>query len=309
MPMKLLKTESEINLKVQRIHQVKRYSLTLDKNLCKGCGICGIVCPKEAIALIKIPKAYYGEKAKHAIVDVSEEKCIYCGICDAICPFGALKVEIDGEHVIPVIKTQSFPKVVREIQIDTTKCEVGCSDCEKACPLSLIKARKMSPLERAREVVRSQKDKGLKLRPIIEVKADSCAGCRLCEAKCPQGAIRTRKIFHGFITINNRNCPRGCRECLDVCPIPDALNLSENGKIHINEAYCVYCGVCKTVCPVADALLFQRRYIRHTVVHSGAWNKAFEKLTSTTDLAKELRARSMCKVRKSVYKRLGSRTS
>lgn len=303
MPMKRLKTETESELRVERIHHVKRYSLTLDKGSCKGCGVCETVCPKKAIKIIKTAKSYYGERAKNPTIDVSEEKCIYCGMCEAICPFGALRTRIDGEHVIPVVRTESFPKIIREIQIDTKKCEVGCSDCEKACPLKIIKPRKISPVERAREILKSTKDKNVKLRPIIELKEDACAGCRICEEKCPQKAIRIRKIFHGTIKINREKCPKNCQDCLDVCPFQGALYLSNEGKVHANQSHCTYCGICKIVCPEEGALDFKRTYINHTQVHSAAWNRALENLTSTKELSKELEATSMVKVRESVKKR------
>jgi 4Fe-4S ferredoxin len=307
--MKQLKSETENELKVERIHIVKRYSLTLDKNLCKGCGICKIICPKEAIEIKKIPKSSEEEKAKHPIIDVDKEKCIYCGMCDAMCPFGALRIRVNGEHVIPVIRTQSFPQIIRDIEIDTKKCEVGCSDCEKGCPLNIIKTIRVSPLERAREILRAKKDKNVKLRPLVDVRSDLCAGCRLCEIACPQKAIRALKIFHGSIKINHEKCPKGCKDCLDVCPFSVALYLAEDGKVHANELHCTYCGVCRMVCPVEGALEIQRQYIHHTPVRSGAWNKALEKLTSTKELAKELRAKSQAKARETVQRRFTSETS
>ncbi len=303
MPMRQLKTETESELRVERIHLVKRYSLTLDKSSCKGCGVCETVCPKKAITITKTSKAYYGEKAKNPTLGVSEEKCIYCGICEAICPFGALSTRIDGEHVIPVVKTESFPKVIREIQIDTKKCEVGCSDCEKACPLKIIRPRKISPVERAREILKAAKDKNTKLKPIIELKEEACAGCRICEEKCPQKAIRIRKIFEGTIRINQSKCPKNCQDCLDVCPFPSALYLSNEGKVHTNQSHCTYCGICKIVCPEEGALDFKRTHISHTQVHSAAWNRALESLTSTIELSKELKATGMNKTREAVKKR------
>ena len=307
--MKLLKTQTENETTIERRHHVKRYSLTLYKNLCVGCGICKIICPREAIEIKTISKSNCGEKTQPPILDISEVKCSYCGICDAACPFGALEVKIDGEHIIPVIRTESFPQLIREFEVDTTKCEVGCSECEEVCPLKLIKVRKLSSLQRAREIIISRKNKDAKLKPIIEVEKDSCAGCRLCEMKCPQEAIHVRKIFYGIIKIKREKCPTGCQNCLDVCPIPGALYLSEDGKVHTNESYCVYCGACKVVCPVEGALEFHRVFIRHTPVRSGAWNKAFEKLTSTRGLVKELSTKSLTKARESVERRLLSKGS
>lgn len=303
--MKLQKTETESELKVERLHIQKHYSLTLDRILCKGCGICKVVCPKDAMEIVKISRSSAGEKARRPLIEVNEKKCVFCGICDAICPFGALTLKIDGEHVIPVIRTESFPQIIHNLEIDTTKCEVGCSDCEKACPLGIIKARKMSPLERAREIVRSKKD-NVKLKPLIDVQLKLCPGCGLCELACPQKAISVKKIFHGSIKVNHEKCLKGCQDCLDVCPFPGVLSLSDDNEVCVNALHCTYCGICKLVCPAEGALMFQRTYINHSSVHSAAWNKALEKLGSTKVLAKELKAVSSLKTRKLVSRRFYS---
>ena len=101
-------------------------------------------------------------------------------------------------------------------------------------------------------------------------------------------------------------CPDGCTDCLDVCPITGALYLSDDdGKVHVNEAFCVYCGACKVVCPVDEALELERTSINHTPVRSGVWNKTLEKLASPIIMTKELKAKSSQKARESVEKRLG----
>jgi 4Fe-4S ferredoxin len=308
MPMKLMKTETENQLAIKRLMHARRYSLNLDKTLCTGCGICKLVCPREAIEIKSFPKVE-GEKRKPPIIDVDEEKCHYCGICESICPFGALEVRVNEEHMIPVLKTESFPQLLREIEVDTTKCDVSCIDCQEACPLNLIKVTVRTPDGEEVQDVESRPDKE-KLKVDVEIKKDLCPCCRLCEVKCPEGAIRVRKVFQGIIRINREKCPEGCQDCLDVCPIPGALYLSEeDGKVYVNELFCVYCGACKIVCPVDEALELNRTLIRHTPVRSGAWNKALEKLTSTKEMTKELRAKGSAKAQESVKKRLAWRSS
>lgn len=303
--MKLLKTETDEELTIERVLQAKRYALTLNKGLCTGCGICKEICPREAIEIKKFPRTE-DNKMKPPTIDVDEQKCHYCGMCDPICPFGAIKVKVDGEHLISVVEMESFPQLIREIEVDATKCDLDCVECEEACPLELIKVSVQTPDGKIVRDIESWPDRE-SLKVVVDIKKELCPCCRLCEAKCPDDAIRVRKMFHGSIKINPEKCPEGCRDCLDVCPITGALYLSEDGKVHVNELYCVYCGVCKIVCPEEEALELQRTHIRHTPVRSGAWNKALEKLTSTKEMTKKLQAKSLIKAQETVEKRLAWR--
>ena len=305
MPMKLLKTDTDKMQLIERVLHAKRYALTVDKELCMGCGICVEICPREAIEIRKPPKAE-GGKAGRPTIEIDEQKCHYCGICDPICPFGAIEVKIDGNHIISVLESESFPQLIREITVDTTKCDLDCVDCEKACPLELIKVRVQDANGKEVRAIESRPDKE-NLRVVVDIEKDRCPCCRLCVVKCPNDAIRVRRILQGFIRIHPERCPDKCRDCLDVCPITGALYLSDDGKVHVNELYCVYCGACKIVCPQEDALTLQRTSIRHTPVRSGAWNKALEKLTSTKEMTKELQAKSVMKTKETVKKRLAWR--
>jgi 4Fe-4S ferredoxin len=199
----MLKTENENELVVEMILHAKRYSLTLNKKKCVGCGICMQICPREAIEVTPTPKAE-GEEAKIPTVAINKEKCTYCGICEAICPFGALTTKINGEHTVPVIESESFPQLKREITVDETKCGLECTEIEEACPLDLIK-------------VSMNAKKG---KVTIEVDKEACPGCRMCETKFPEGTIHVKKVLEGIVRIDSEKCPEGCHDCLDVCPIP-----------------------------------------------------------------------------------------
>ncbi len=288
MPMKIVKTETEDELAVYRIMHARHYSLLLDKNRCIGCEICQTVCPREAIE-IKKPTKIEGQELTSPSITIDENKCQFCGICNTICPFGALTLKINDERTVPVLRTESFPQIIHEIEVDATRCPKDCNDCEEVCPFDLIK-------------VSVDRNSG---KVNVEIDKDHCPCCRLCEAECPYDAIHTRKIIFGSITVNNEKCPDGCRDCVDVCPIPGTLYTSTEGKVHANEFPCIYCGVCRIVCPVEGALEIQRTSVHHTPVHSGAWNKALEKLASTEGMAKELRSKLIVKAQESVRRRLG----
>ena len=58
-------------------------AVTIDNNLCVGCGCCSDVCLSGALEL--------QEKAV-----VSEEHCIECGACIEMCPALALSIQAAG---------------------------------------------------------------------------------------------------------------------------------------------------------------------------------------------------------------------
>jgi 4Fe-4S ferredoxin len=306
LPLKTLKREDTETLTLEWILHVKNYRLTLNRKFCIGCEICSLACPKEAIKLVKQPKTIDG-KAQRAKVDITLEKCNFCGICDILCPYGAIKVTVNGEHVLNVVEKESFPTLIRDIQVDTAKCPLGCVECEKACPLNLIKVSWRTPDGKVitnMDGLPEKEREGLKVN--VEVNRERCPCCRVCEYKCPERVLYVRKAFYGVIHIRQEKCPEGCRDCSDVCPITGALYFSEaDGKVHVNEAHCVYCGACKVVCPVDGALELRRTKIMHTPVRSGAWNKALERLTSPIEVTKELKARGSFKALESVERRFG----
>src|SRR5208337_2590899 len=289
MPLKTVKKDAADALTLEWGLHVKNYKLTLDKKRCVGCQICSLACPKEAIKTEKQPKIQ-GEKAKKAKVDIDLAKCNFCGICDVTCPYGAIRVTLNGAHDLSILAKESYPQLVRDIKVDTSQCQKECVECETACPLSLIKISKIGydgkPIENVEALSPSQKKR---VQVNLDIQKDYCPTCRVCEFKCSPGAIKVKKAFEGIIAINQEKCPQGCQDCLDVCPIPGALTLGEDKKVHVNELFCTYCGACKNVCPVDEALTVKRTTIHHTPIHSGAWNKALERLTSPVDAAKEYR--------------------
>ncbi len=303
MPFKQLKKDEADSLTLEWVLQTKTYKLTLNKNRCVGCQICFLACPKEAIAIQKQEKIP-GENAQKAKMDFDLSKCNFCGICDVTCPYGAIEVTLNGSRDLSVLSKESFPKLIRDIHVDTRKCDKECAECETVCPLSLIKISRLgydgkpvkdfsalSPLGRKRVQV------------ILDIQKEYCPTCRLCEFKCPAGAIRIKKMFEGTIKINQNSCPKGCKDCLDVCPITGALFLGEDQKVYVNELFCTYCGACKNVCPEEEALILNRTKVLHTPIRSGAWNKALERITSSDNALKEFKAQAAKTRRHTVEKR------
>lgn len=300
MPIKRYKEEDEDALSIGQALYAKRYGLTLDRQLCTGCVICRLVCPREAITLKPVPKGLDG-KAKPPLVDIDENKCDYHGICAVTCPFGAIKITLNDEEKMLAVEKEAYPLLLRDIQIDSERCDPNCKICEEKCPLGIISVR-FEPL--TPEEMEERKKKGLPYtseKTIVDVEKKLCATCRVCEAECPAKVIRVTKFFDGSIKIDQELCPEGCQDCLDVCPV-NALYLGEDGKVYAHDMFCIYCGACVNVCPRPEALELIRTSVRHTPVKSGAWNKALELLTSTSGLKREIKAKRTAKARDAVKK-------
>ena len=304
MPLKTIKTDTAEALTLEWVLHVKHYKLAIDKNLCKGCQICALACPKEAVTIEKQPKTS-GEKTNKARIDVNLAKCNFCGICDILCPYGAIKMTLNGERHLSVVDKESFPQLIRYIQVNSAKYS-PTSDIKKICPLDLISVTWSTPDSKKVEnlAVLAEVEKHETHAEIV-IEKERCPCCRVCEFKLPEGTVQVRKFIEGKIAIYPEKCPEGCTDCLDVCPITGALYLSAaDKKVNVNETFCVYCGACKVVCPVPEALELKRTKINHTPVHSGAWNKALERLASPLEMTKELKTKGSQKARESVAKRL-----
>ena len=305
MPLKTIKKDTAETLSLEWVLHVKNYKLNLDKNKCISCQICSLACPKEAIKTQKLPQTQ-GQKTHKAKIDIDLAKCNFCGICDAACPYGAIKLTIDGKHILSVVEKESFPTLTRDIQIDPKKFPTDPNKTEDICPLKLIKVSYTTsdgkPVENPNVLTEPERSW---FRTIVNIDKEHCPCCTICETKLPTGAMHVRKFISGKITINQTKCPDGCTDCLDVCPITGALYLTnEDNKVHTNETFCIYCGACKTVCPVNEAMELKRTRINHSPVRSGAWNKALERLTSPTDMTKELKTKGSQKARDSVKRRM-----
>jgi len=64
--------------------------ITIDHLLCKGCGLCTLVCPKKIVSL---DKNVINNKGYNPAVITEMEQCIACAMCAIMCPDSAIKVE------------------------------------------------------------------------------------------------------------------------------------------------------------------------------------------------------------------------
>lgn len=64
--------------------------ITINEELCKGCGLCARACPKD---LIELSKSKLNAKGYHPATIADIEKCIACASCARICPDVAIYIE------------------------------------------------------------------------------------------------------------------------------------------------------------------------------------------------------------------------
>ena len=60
----------------------KKYTIKINRELCKGCQFCMAFCPENVLAM---------KKAKAVVIN--PEKCTGCQLCELYCPDFAIEVE------------------------------------------------------------------------------------------------------------------------------------------------------------------------------------------------------------------------
>ena len=77
------KPEPFHTIKREELFMEKRKRVNINKDWCKGCGVCVAFCPKEVLVLDHREKAQWAH----------QEKCISCGLCELRCPDLAIELE------------------------------------------------------------------------------------------------------------------------------------------------------------------------------------------------------------------------
>ncbi len=64
--------------------------LTFETDLCKGCGLCVSVCPKQ---ILKLAGGKLNRKGHTPVEIIDQEACIGCAFCATMCPDCVITVE------------------------------------------------------------------------------------------------------------------------------------------------------------------------------------------------------------------------
>ena len=65
-----------------------RIAITVDEEMCKGCGLCALVCPRKAIRLSE----GINSRGFHPACLLDPEACTGCAQCALMCPDACLRI-------------------------------------------------------------------------------------------------------------------------------------------------------------------------------------------------------------------------
>src|SRR5947208_2794478 len=123
---------------------------------------------------------------------------------------------------------------------------IGCSICERRCPVDAITGE---------------------MKELYYIHPDICIDCNACAVACPVDAIKnergevvklTKPKERAFPIIDPALCS-GCEFCVDHCPYDCLVMEKQEGDFFpiakfVNQKACVNCHLCEEVC-IKNAIL------------------------------------------------------
>jgi 2-oxoglutarate ferredoxin oxidoreductase subunit delta len=64
--------------------------INIDENICKGCELCVIACPRK---ILELNKSKINAKGYHPVHMIDESKCTGCASCAIMCPDVVITLE------------------------------------------------------------------------------------------------------------------------------------------------------------------------------------------------------------------------
>ena len=64
--------------------------LTINKEACKGCGLCVTACPKK---ILRVSQTTNNNQGYFVVEEIAPEQCIACAFCATMCPDSVITVE------------------------------------------------------------------------------------------------------------------------------------------------------------------------------------------------------------------------
>lgn len=138
----------------------------------------------DGVQSCKAVKRFYGGNG------MCKYGCIGLGDCMNVCEYNAIKIK-DGLA-----------------KINPSLCQ-ACGQCVNICPNNLISIR---PKSNTVDVLCSSSANGKATKLAC---SNGCIGCKICEKKCPNGAIKVDN-FHA--SIDYSKCT-SCGLCKSACPV------------------------------------------------------------------------------------------
>jgi len=84
--------------------------IEIDRERCKGCGLCVAVCPKQQIEIAQDlnAKGYYPARfQEEQVCDPDQRKCTGCALCAITCPDVAIEVYRESKEEASADDTES----------------------------------------------------------------------------------------------------------------------------------------------------------------------------------------------------------